>query len=137
MHEREQQTEHDTVVLECEAFLQGALAEFWDERGITVPVWAWTNLLAHGSESMIAESGARPPKRRRITHSWRLARSHLAYQVLDLTNTRGTLVDMQSAILIPLELQMADRPEVNRWTPRQWVDTVDHAIRNQQSTMEQ
>ena len=137
MHKREQQTARDTVALECEAFLQGTLAEFWDERGIIVPVWAWTNLLAHGSESMIAESGARPPKPRRITHSWRLARSHLAYQVLDLTDTHGTLVDLQSAILIPLELQMADRPEVHRWTPRQWVDTVDHAIRNQHSTLEQ
>ena len=56
-----------------------------------MPVWAGTNLLAHGSESMITESGARPPKPRRITHSWRLARSHLAYQVLDLTDTRGSL----------------------------------------------
>lgn len=137
MHRREQQPGEGTVALECEAFLHGTLAELWDERGMIVPVWAWTNLLAHGSESMIAESVARPAKSRRITRSWRIARSCLAYQVLDLTDQQCALAGMQSAILIPLELQLADRPEVNRWTPRQWIDTVDHAIRNQHSTMEQ
>ncbi len=137
MHKWEQQAGGDTVALECEAFLHGTLAEFWDERGMVVPVWAWTNLLAHGSEDMIAESAARPPKPRHITRSWRIARSYLAHQVLDLTDTPYTLADLQSAILIPLELQMANRPEVDRWTPRQWIDTVDHAIRNQHSSMEQ
>ena len=136
MHKPEHET-GDTVALECEAFLQGTLVEFWDERGVVVPVWAWTNLLAHGSEGMVAETRQRPPKPRHITRSWRLARSYLAHRVLDLTDAAYTLADMQSAILIPLELQMADRPEVDRWTPRQWIDTVDHAIRNQHSSMEQ
>ena len=43
MHKREHQTGGGTVALECEAFLHGTLAEYWDERGITVPVWAWTS----------------------------------------------------------------------------------------------
>jgi hypothetical protein len=136
MHKRQQRTGVGTLALECEAFLHGTLAEFWDERGVMVPVWAWTNLLAHGSESMIAGSTARPPKPRRINRSWRIARSYLAHQLLGLSGTQGTLAGLQSSILIPLELEMADRPEVDRWTPRQWVDTVDHALRGQHSTTE-
>ncbi len=42
--------------LECEAYLNGTLAEFWEEHGTAVPVWTWTNLLAHGSESRIHDS---------------------------------------------------------------------------------
>jgi hypothetical protein len=36
---------------------------------------------------------------------------------------------------LPLELDLAAAPEVERWTPRRWVDTVDAAIRNQHSTL--
>ena len=62
------------VSQECEAFLDGTLAEFWDDRGIVVPVWAWTNLLAHGNEALITETVARPYRTRRVTRSWRIAR---------------------------------------------------------------
>jgi hypothetical protein len=47
------------------------------------------------------------------------------------------LSDLQTTVLIPLELEMAARPEVSRWRPRQWVDTVDTAICNQHSAAEQ
>jgi hypothetical protein len=30
---------------------------------------------------------------------------------------------------------LAAHPEVERWTPRRWVETVDEVIRNQHSTM--
>ncbi len=100
---------------------------------MVVPVWAWTNLLAHGSEELIGESVARPYRPRRAGRSWRIARSHLAHQMLDVTDARCTLSDLQTTVLIPLELEMAARPEVSRWRPRQWVDTVDMAIRNQHS----
>ena len=122
---------------ECRAFLNGTLAEYWDEKGVIVPVWAWTNLLAHGSEEMIGESVLRPARPRRTGRSWRIARSYLAYRVLEHTDAQFTLRDLQASILIPLELEMAALPEVGRWTPRQWVDTVDHAIRSQHSPLEQ
>ena len=122
---------------ECRAFLDGTLAEFWDEAGIIVPVWAWTNLLAHGSEEMIGESVLRAARPRRAGRSWRIARSYLAYRVLEHSDARFTLRDLQASILVPLELEMAALPEVGRWTPRQWVDTVDHAIRSQHSPLEQ
>jgi hypothetical protein len=124
------------VVMECQAFLTGTLAEYWDERGTVVPVWAWTNLLAHGSEQQIGESVIHPLRPRRTGRSWRIAQSFLAYQVLDALERGVALEDLQSNVLIPLELEMASHPEVTQWGPRQWVDTVDHAIRTQHITLE-
>lgn len=118
---------------ECEAYLSGTLAEFWEQRGTAVPVWAWTNLLAHGSESLIHDSLYGTSKRRRTGRSWRTARSYLAYHVLDLTWEDIALEELQSTILLPLELELAAHPEVERWTPRRWVDAVDDVIRSRHS----
>jgi len=137
MRKRENEAGDSILARECDAFLNGTLAEYWDETGVIVPVWAWTNLLAHGSEEMIGESVLRPARPRRAGRSWRIARSFLAYRVLEHTDAQLTLRDLQASILIPLELEMAALPEVGRWTPRQWVDTVDRAIRNQHSSLEQ
>jgi hypothetical protein len=125
------------LVTECEAFLDGTLAEYWDERGADVPVWAWTNLLAHGSATLIGESVARPTRPRRSARSWRIARSYLAHQMLELTDERHPLPALQVSVLVPLELEMAARTEVRHWTPRQWVDAVDSAIRNQHPALGQ
>jgi hypothetical protein len=130
MQQPDQQTGGGTVALECEAFLNGTLADYWDEKGAIVPVWAWTNLLAHGSEEQIAAMVAHHPRPRRTLRNWRLARSYLVTEVLDLVDADFTLRDMQASILVPLELEMAARPEVGHWTPRQWLDVVDYAIRN-------
>ena len=62
--------------------------------------------------------------------SWRVARSYLAFEVLDLTDLECTLAELQSSVLIPLELDMAARPDVAGWTPRQWVDLVEDALRD-------
>jgi hypothetical protein len=123
-----------TVAFECAAFLEGTLAEYWEDRGIVVPVWAWLNLLAHGSEAEIAESMLQTRQSRRTAHGWRAARSSLAYEVLDLLDDEFTLAEMQATILVPLELEMSSRADVSRWSPRQWVDELDHTIRNEAST---
>lgn len=140
MDEREQlhqqQAGCSTIAAECEAFLYGTLAEYWDDKGICVPVWAWLNLLAHGTETQVAETALRSGRHRRTARSWRIARSYLAYEVLDLLDAEFTLADMQASVLIPLELEMAARPEVTRWSPRQWVQRVDTAIRTEASTLE-
>jgi len=128
MWKRENEAGDSILARECQAFLNGTLAEYWDGTGVVVPVWAWTNLLAHGSEEMIGASVLHPARPRRPGRSWRIARSYLAYRVLEHTDAQFTLRDIQECILIPLELEMAAVPEVGRWTPRQWVDTVDHAI---------
>jgi hypothetical protein len=123
------------LALECEAYLHGTLAEFWEEQGTAVPVWTWTNLLAHGTESRIHDSVYRASKPRWTGRSWRIARSYLAYQLLDFALEDFALEEFQSTMLVPLELELAARPEVEGWTPRRWVDTVDDLIRNQPSTL--
>jgi hypothetical protein len=136
MRKREQ-SGGSILATECGAFLDGTLAEYWDQRGVVVPVWSWMNLLAHGSEELICESVARPSRPRRPGRSWWVARSYLAYEVLDRVDAPGALSDLQRDVLIPLELEMAARPETVGWTPRHWVDTVDRALRDQRSTLEQ
>jgi hypothetical protein len=126
----EQDTAHGTIALECEAFLGGTLAEYWDDKGMEVPVWTYMNLLAHGDARRIGECVLRPDWPRRASRSWRVARSYLAFEVLDLTDLEFTLADLQASVLIPLELEMAARADVAGWTPRQWVDLVEEALRN-------
>jgi hypothetical protein len=65
-----------------------------------------------------------------VSRGWRAARSYLAFEVLDLTDLEFTLTDLQASVLIPLELEMAARADVAGWTPRQWVDLVEVALRN-------
>jgi hypothetical protein len=125
-----QDTDYGTIALECAAFLEGSLVEYWDDRGMEVPVWAWMNLLAHGTAREIGECFIRPDKPRGSNRSWRVARSYLAYEVLDVTDLEFTLAQLQSSVLIPLELEMATRAEVCAWTPRQWVDMVEESLRN-------
>jgi hypothetical protein len=117
-----------TIALECEAFSNGSLAEYWDEKDVDVPVWAWMNLLSHGSVRQIGESVLRPDWHEGPTRSWRVARSYLAYDVLDLTDLEFTVAELQSSVLIPLELELAARDDVADWTPRQWVDAVEDTL---------
>jgi hypothetical protein len=125
----EQDTAYGTIALECEAFLLGSLVEFWDEKGVEVPVWAYMNLLAHGTARQIGECIFGDNNPGRTGHSLRVARSYLAFEVLDLTDLEFTLAELQSSVLIPLELEMAARPDVADWTPRQWVNLVEDALR--------
>jgi hypothetical protein len=126
----EQDTAHGTIALECEAFLGGTLAEYWDDKGMEVPVWTYMNLLAHGDTRRVGECVLRPHWPSRASRSWHVARSYLAFEVLDLTDLEFTLADLQASVLIPLELEMAARADVADWTPRQWVDLVEDALRN-------
>jgi hypothetical protein len=57
--------------------------------------------------------------------------------VLDLTDMEFTLTELQSSVLIPLELEMAARPDVAGWMPRQWVDLVEEALRNKLWALDQ
>jgi hypothetical protein len=133
----EQDAAYGTIARETEAFLLGDLVEYWDDKGIEVPVWAWMNLLAHGTARRIGECVLRPDRAWRVVRSWRVARSYLASELLDLIDAACTLAALQSSVLIPLELEMAARPDVAGWTPRQWVDLVEDALRNKLLALDQ
>jgi hypothetical protein len=60
----------------------------------------------------------------------------MATALLELADGPRGLRALQAEILIPLELEMATLPAVRQWAPRQWVDAVDWAIRNQPTTTE-
>jgi hypothetical protein len=76
----------------------------------------------------------RPRCARRTVRNWSLARSDLALEILGLLDESLSLVDLQCEVLVPLELELSSRPEVSRWTPTQWLEAVDSALRNEHST---
>jgi hypothetical protein len=51
MWRRKTQPVADELVAECSAFLRGGYASYLVDRCRPVPVWAWTNVLAHATES--------------------------------------------------------------------------------------
>jgi len=122
------------VVAECAAFLTGTLAEQLEAQGKPVPVWVWTNLLAHGDEALILQSISHPFRHRLLARNWWTARADLADMVLDITHWSSSLLELQESVLIPLELDLASRPETSIWSPQQWVEAVTIAVRHQNHT---
>lgn len=113
------------VVPDIDAFMKGHLAEAIEWRGQQVPVWAWTNLLAHaGAGELEADSDAGSDR----ADVWRQARSYLAGEVLRLTGP-GDLHQLQQAVLVPLELRLAACPGTASWKPAQWAREVLSALR--------
>ncbi|HXW82146.1 MAG TPA: hypothetical protein VEJ84_21795 [Acidimicrobiales bacterium] len=120
------------LVTECEAFLEGRLVESLKIRAESVPVWAWTNLLAHGSAPAIRAEGARTYRRwDGPDGDWQLARSFLATEVLYCAQLHGSLSDLQAAVLVPLELKLASSKDVATWGPGDWAATVERALPQQ------
>ncbi len=123
MRGRRHNRREDGLAEECAAFLTGTLTDRLEADGLAVPIWAWTNLLAHGSRDMISDAVSRPRRHRLLSRCWWIARAQLADLILEMTD-RVSLGDLQESVLIPLELELASRTDVAFWTARQWVDTV-------------
>jgi hypothetical protein len=134
MRRRRVDDDASEITDECAAFLTGKLVERWEEKGLAIPVWAWTNLLAHGNETSITESVSRPQRHRLLTRRWWIARAELATVVLDITHLDCSLVELQESVLIPLELDLASCPEVSFWNHRQWIDAVARALHHHNHT---
>lgn len=120
------------LVADTEAFLLGQYAEHLERESSRVPVWAWTNLLAHGTEDhirQVAGGGGLEPLR---TRGWRAARAYLATEVLAAVDRGSALEDLQRHVLVPLELRLSSRREVVSWDPRRWVVIVRSALRDYQ-----
>jgi hypothetical protein len=118
---------------ECAAFLTGTLTDRWEADGLAVPIWAWTNLLAHGSRDVIADAVSRPSRHHLLTRCWWIARAQLADLILEMTD-RASLSDLQESVLIPLELELASRTDVPFWTACQWVNTVTSELHRHDHT---
>lgn len=112
------------LAAECEAFLSGGYTKYLEDRGGPIPVWAWTNLLAHATEEEIRSMLSASEPRARASARWRHACSYVAGEVLDLAERRGSLGELQAAVLIPLELELMSRREAAFWRPGQWVAAV-------------
>ena len=93
-----------------EAFLAGSYVELCESRGKAVPVWAWMNLLAHGTEDQL----------RAVTvqhHGglWHRARRLVAIELVDLIAAgRVSLSEFQREVLVPLELDVMSCPRHER-----------------------
>jgi len=106
------------LVEECEAFLAGTFAELCEYRLEPVPVWAWVNLLAHGTAGQLRVDAGQPAGPGR----WHAARAFVAGEVLDLVEARRlSLRGVQAGALVPLELEVMSCPGAPYWQPGQLV----------------
>jgi hypothetical protein len=113
---------------ECEAFLTGTYAERAVQRGGDPPVWAWTNLLAHGGETQLVDEARGHAKDVLPSRRWREARAYLATELLARARRGTSIARLQREVLVPLELQLASRPGVQCWQPQEWVTAVLAAL---------
>ena len=117
------------LLAECESFLTGTIAELVLHRDGFVPVWMWTNLLAHGSEAEIRrEYEADRRATGTVEDGWRSARSYVAGLVLERARQAGSLAEVQRSALVPLELRLAGQTSVEWWDEGQWVAAVSGAL---------
>ncbi|MGC8470828.1 MAG: hypothetical protein ACP5PM_00820 [Acidimicrobiales bacterium] len=116
------------VVEDCGAFLLGRYAEELESRSLAVPVWAWTNVLAHGTPTDLRRTADDSRVGPGSTREWRAARAYVAAELLEATARDQSLAETQRQHLVPLELQLATRSDVERWTPQRWVAAVRSSI---------
>lgn len=124
------------IVDDCAAFLQGRYVARLEERWERVPAWAWTNLLAHGTEPELRELAAAPTRGLgAASQSWRAAQRFLAQEVLIAARRLGSLPAIQWEALVPLELELAAAEESSEWMgPNDWVAAVRAALDAQHPT---
>jgi hypothetical protein len=122
------------LVDECEALLDGRYVEHLLRKGAHVPVWTWTNLIAHGSEKALRH--AIVASRRRGLCLWAAARSYAADETLRQAPRFGGLQGLQSSVLVPLELKLAANPLVETWLPNEWLTSVYTAMQGHASPVD-
>jgi hypothetical protein len=118
----------DDLAAECAAFLVGRYASYLAGRCRPVPVWAWTNVLAHATEADLHDLMRMPDRFVPASGRWALACAYVAGEVLDLAERHGPLPELQASVLVPLELELATRPDVKRWSPRPWVTAITTSL---------
>lgn len=118
----------DVVLVESlEALLTGRYVEYLERRGCRVPAWAWTNLLAHGTDDQLRRA-TRPRWPLWDMDVWWRARSYLAGEVLDAADRAGSLVAVQTNVLVPLELDLFSWVPSRPRCAAQWATRVLTAL---------
>jgi hypothetical protein len=112
------------LAADCEALLLCSYADRLDARRVPVPVWAWTNLLAHGSQGDLRIQAGSVGAGSAASRSWREARAYLATEILEKLGRGASLDELQRQVLGPLELRLSSRGDVLLWNPQRWVATV-------------
>jgi hypothetical protein len=118
-----QRQDSDALALidECQAFLDGRFAQLAGVDGGYVPVWAWLNLLAHGTEAELRAAADRLAEE----VGWAQAAAFLAGELIDVVDAgRATLAELQHDILVPLELDVLNAKTTGLWTPGRLVRGV-------------
>jgi hypothetical protein len=104
----------ERILPELEALLRGTYVEYLERRGHHVPPWAWINLLAHGSEDALRRAARTRRRRFFNVDGWRHARGYLAGEVIAAAQRAGSLREIQTTVLIPLELEHLSAPPARR-----------------------
>jgi hypothetical protein len=121
--------EHE-LIAECDAFLLGHYAQYLSHKMRRVPVWAWLNVLAHGSKEAIEGLAAERPGWPIGADGgvWDEALSYLAQELLTQVTTKDrALADVQRLTLVPLELELVGRRGPSL-TPATFVASVRRAL---------
>ncbi|MDA8309651.1 MAG: hypothetical protein M0Z46_03395 [Actinomycetota bacterium] len=116
------------LIAECEAYVVGGYAEHLGRHAEQIPVWAWTNLLAHGSREDLVRAAREVHSIWSPSRQWRVARGLIAREVLNELAHGASLFDVQREVLAPIELAIASHPGAWTWTPQRWLDTVRSAL---------
>jgi hypothetical protein len=100
---------HDSdLAEEVVAFLEGRLVDFYTIKGRLLPAWVALNRVAHADRSelvTLVAGAARGPLRA----PWATTERFIAARVLAQASTPTLLDQLQSQVLVPVELAMLSR----------------------------
>ena len=119
---------------ETEAYLEGRIVEHLTAAGRLVPTWAVLNKLAHGSPGEIldlTQTDNHPDNAPDAGEPvWRNAQRSLAAGLLTRGTTPDEITQIQQTVLVPLELRLIERSEVETVTLRQAIRAASEALNN-------
>jgi hypothetical protein len=106
----------ELLIEECESFLAGAYVERCEGRGEPVPVWAWMNVLAHGTDAELRAAASN----RSGSDEGHQALAFVAGELVDLIDDGALdLETFQREQLVPLELDVIACPATSGWSAPQ------------------
>ena len=115
----------EALAEECVAFLAGGYVESCEGGQNPVPVWAWMNVLAHGTEAELRAAALDRPH----DDPGHQARAFVAGELIDLIDAGCLdLETFQREVLVPLELDVMACPASSLWRPAELVSGLLGAV---------